>query len=651
LKTKNIVLLSLLFISINTIVYFITETNSKERIDLVLKEDLNKLQIHFDILNTTQKNISYAISQSIMRNTDAIKFLSESYTATKEQNNINREKLNAQLQEQYRTAKKQGVLQLQFVNRDNISFLRVHKPSKFGDDLTDVREDYKIVNETKEPIRGFTQGRTAHGFRNTFPLFDKNNVHIGAMEVSFSSAKYQSYLNSVSNIHSHFLVDKHIFDTKTWETKNLVINYEQSAEDKDFMLNLGPFHSKQICIVENKKKLEPMSEIIHTNTEKGEKFNFYTKNKEDIEIVSFLPIKNLSNKTVAWIVSYTKSEIIKSSLFGTLMIRVIAFLISIVIIYLIFRQIKSNRQIKIEQEQLKIEKENSEKQRNLFNEILNTTDNIMIITDFKDIKFSNDRFKSTMLINHTSEFNEETNHNMLDLFVESDGYLHKGLLKENESFAHLYRNTRITDRKVLILNENFEPKAYSIVIQKLEENGDYLITLSDISKMQEEYAKVENKAYIDGLTGVYNRNKFNELFTKELDRVKRYNEPLSIAIIDIDHFKSFNDTYGHLVGDEVLISMAKTVDSNTRDTDIFARWGGEEFVIMFIDTPIDKAKKVANSLKDKIEVNEHNTAGKITASFGITEYKDGDNIDTIFKRCDEALYNAKANGRNIVEVL
>lgn len=644
LKTKNIILLTLLFISINIIVYTITEIHSKQRIDLVLKEDLDKLQIHFDILNTTQKNIAHAISQSIQKNTDAIKFLSASYTTSEEQNNINREKLNAQLQEQYRTAKKQGVLMIQFVNKDNISFFRVHQPSKFGDDLTDVREDYKIVNITKKSIRGFTQGRSAYGFRNTFPLFDKNGVHIGAMEISFSSEKYQWYLNSVSNIHSHFLVNKHIFDTRTWERKDLMIKYQESAEDDHFMLNLTPLHSKQICIVENKKKLEPYKQIIRTNTEKGEKFNFYVKNKEDIEIVSFLPIKNLSNKTVAWIVSHTKSDIIKSSVFSTMIVRMLSLFISLLIVYLTYRQIKSNIQIKIEHE-------NSEKQQSLLNEILNTTDNIMIITDFKDIKFSNDKFKSIMLINHTSQYNEESNHNMMSLFIESDGYLHSGLLKENESFAHLYRNTRITDRKVLILNENFESKAYSIVIQKLEENGDYLATLSDISKMQEEYVKVENKAYIDGLTGVYNRNKFNELFTKELERVKRYNGPLSIAIIDIDKFKNFNDTYGHLAGDEVLVLMAQTVNKSTRETDTFARWGGEEFVIMFIDTTVDKAKKVAESLKDKIEANEHPTAGKITASFGVTQYKDGDNLDTMFKRCDDALYKAKENGRNRVECL
>ena len=645
MKTKNIITLLTLFLSINLGIYLFTEYNSKNRIDLILNEDLNKLQIHFDILNTSQENISYAISQSIMRNTDMIKFLSESYTATKEQNKINREKLYNQLKEQYRTAQKQGVLQLQIVNKNNISFLRVHKPSKFGDDLTNVRLDYKIVNETKKNIRGFTQGRVAHGFRNTFPIFDKNKKHIGAMEVSFSSENYQWYLNNVSQIHSHFLVNKHLFDSKTWEREDLVIQYNQAGESKNLMLALNGLHSKEICIIDNNLKLQPYRQSIDKKILKGEKFNFYTNHNENIEIVSFLPIKNLSNKSVAWIVSYTKSDVIKSLLKSTFMVRVGTFLISILIIYLLIRQINANSKIN------EVNKE-SEKQRVLFNEILNTTDNILLITDFKDIKFSNDQFKSMLSLNHTSDYNKKSNHNMLnDLFIHFDGYLHSGLLKENDTFEQLYNNTRITDRRVLILNEKFEPKAYSITMQKLSNDGEYLITLSDISKIQEEFAKVENKAYIDSLTGVYNRNKFNELFGNELKRVQRYKDPLSIAIIDIDKFKSFNDTFGHLIGDEVLTTMAQTVNNSIRKTDTFARWGGEEFVIMFVNTEVEMAKMIAEILKNKIENNEHPLAGKITASFGITEYKDTDTIKTIFKRCDDALYQAKKNGRNRVELL
>lgn len=644
MSTKSKILLLVLFIFINTSVYLISENIQKHRINLILKEDLQKLQIHYDILNTSQKNIAYSVSNSIIRNTDLIKFLSASYTLNEKQNKINREKLYNQLLPKYEDIKKQGVLQLQFVNKDNISFLRVHKPSKFGDDLTNIREDFKLVNQTKKPIRGFTQGRTSHGFRNTFPIFDANNIHIGAMEISFSSNHYQWYLNNVSNIHSHFLVDKQLFTTKAWEAKDLKLNYYQAAEHENKMLYLSTLHSKQECILSNKKKLLPHKKTIDINVEKGEQFNFYAKYNGTIEIVSFLPIKNLSQSTVAWIVSYTKSDIINSTLQNVLVTRIVSFLVSLVIIYLIFRQIKSN--IKIKEE-----KEKSEKQRFLLDEILNTTDNILLITDFKDVKFSNDKFKSIALVRNTSDFNNEMDHNMLNLFIKHEGYLHAGLLKDNESFAHLYKNTRITDRKVLLLNEKFEPKVYSIEMQKLHINGDFLITLSDISKMQEELIKVENKAYIDGLTGVYNRNKFNELFENELERVKRYNVPLSISILDIDRFKSFNDKFGHSIGDEVLISMAQTVNNNIRTNDIFARWGGEEFIIMFINTPLEKAKKVAEFLKDKIEENKHPTAGKITASFGVTQYKDGDNLDIMFRRCDEALYKAKANGRNRVEII
>ncbi|MEA3315769.1 MAG: diguanylate cyclase [Campylobacterota bacterium] len=644
MKIKNILILLILFITINTVVFILTKINTDDRVEIALKKDLDTLQTHFDILNTSQKNISYAISQSILRNTDLVKFLSQSYSATQEENNINRVKLYNQLKEQYRTAKRQGVLQIQFVNKDNISFLRVHKPLKFGDDLTTVRKDYKIVNKTKKPIRGFTQSRTAHGFRNSFPVFDKEKNHIGAMEISFSSHQYQWYLNKVSKIHSHFLVDKTIFDAKTWQIENLVIKYNQSGESKDLMLALTDAHSKQRCIINNKVKLEPFQELIDNKIKIGDKFNFYVNYKGDIQIVSFLPIKNLSKKSVAWIVSYTNSEIIKSSLKSQLIVRFYSFAFSILIIYLLFKQIISNFRIKQEKEKL-------EEQRTLFNEILNTTDNIMLITDLKDVKFSNDKFKSMLMISGNKEYNEETNHNLLELFIESDGYLHSGLLDKDETFASLYKRTRITNRKVLVLNQEFEPKAYAITMQRLIKNGDYLINLSDISKMQEEFKKIENKAYVDGLTQVYNRNKFNELFEKELKRIKRYKEPLSIAMIDIDKFKNFNDTYGHLIGDEVLVQMAQTVNSNVRETDEFARWGGEEFVILFIDTPLDKAKVVAEYVKDKIEENRHTTAGKITASFGVTQYQDGDTIDTILKRCDDALYKAKENGRNRVEII
>ena len=188
-------------------------------------------------------------------------------------------------------------------------------------------------------------------------------------------------------------------------------------------------------------------------------------------------------------------------------------------------------------------------------------------------------------------------------------------------------------------------------ISLLHSPNRILITSRDVTKDKLAQLVTEKKAYIDTLTQVYNRNKFDEIFEWELKDTKRYKNSLSIAIIDIDKFKDFNDTFGHLIGDEVLINMAQTIDKNLRETDTFARWGGEEFVILFKHTTFESARFVAEKLKDKIEENTHPVAGKITASFGITQYKGGDTLETMFKRCDDALYKAKRNGRNRVEVL
>ncbi len=237
------------------------------------------------------------------------------------------------------------------------------------------------------------------------------------------------------------------------------------------------------------------------------------------------------------------------------------------------------------------------------------------------------------------------------MFISAEGYLHSELLKDGEDFVSLISRTVPEDRVVSVFDKEFKPKAFKISISKSKNNGDYLVTLSDITKLKEKQVQIEKKAYMDRLTKVYNRNKFDEIFEEEIKNSKRYKTPLSVAILDIDKFKNFNDTYGHLIGDEVLITMAQTVNKNVRETDLFARWGGEEFVILFKNTTVDSAKEVSEKLKDNIQENNHPTAGKITASFGVTEYIDGDTIESIFKRCDDALYVAKENGRNRVEVL
>lgn len=161
-------------------------------------------------------------------------------------------------------------------------------------------------------------------------------------------------------------------------------------------------------------------------------------------------------------------------------------------------------------------------------------------------------------------------------------------------------------------------------------------------------ADVEHLSATDSLTQIYNRLKFNDLFKLELQRVERYKTSLSLIIFDIDHFKEVNDAYGHLAGDTVLVELAMIVKENLRGTDIFARWGGEEFVILATETGIEGARKLSEKVRTEIERFRFTTVGRVTCSFGVAEYTEGDNIDTLSKRADDALYDAKRSGRNRV---
>ena len=350
MKLKIILLLAILLTFINLLVFTVSKTNEEQRIQLVLEDKIKTLKTHYEILLQTQKTTAVTIYQSTIESKRVIEILSQALTATKAKKVVLRDELKELLKSKYARAKQKGVLQYQFVFPDNKVFLRVHKPEKYGDDLTDVRADFRYANETKKPLRGFTQGRTAHGFRNVFPILDKNNKHIGAMEISFSSDHFQWYLNDISNIHTHFLVNKKIFNAKTWKRDDLVLKYHQSAEHPNYMLTLGELHSKEKCIAKNRTLLKPLRKDINEKISLDKEFSLYAKNYEGdnhVDVISFLPIKNLNHKTVAWLVSYEESPFIHLTIESGYMIRIVSFILSIVLIYFIIQQILFRKKLEI----------------------------------------------------------------------------------------------------------------------------------------------------------------------------------------------------------------------------------------------------------------------------------------------------------------
>ncbi len=176
-----------------------------------------------------------------------------------------------------------------------------------------------------------------------------------------------------------------------------------------------------------------------------------------------------------------------------------------------------------------------------------------------------------------------------------------------------------------------------------------------ISKINEELlsktSKLEKKASFDYLTKLYNRNKFESYLEYEIKKASRYDtQYLSILLIDIDFFKKINDTYGHLVGDYVLKELAKILTVCSRDSDVIARWGGEEFIVMLPQTNLEQGVLVAQKLRSTVENHKFKDIEKITCSIGVAQYHKTDTTIELFKRVDTALYKAKNNGRNKVEI-
>lgn len=174
--------------------------------------------------------------------------------------------------------------------------------------------------------------------------------------------------------------------------------------------------------------------------------------------------------------------------------------------------------------------------------------------------------------------------------------------------------------------------------------GEFFVNIFEREKAEE---ALERLSVTDHLTQIFNRLKFENVLETEIQRAKRHNRTFSLIIFDIDHFKNINDSFGHEVGDNVLRKLTKIISVHIRAIDIFARWGGEEFIILIVENNIEDAKSFAEKLRRDVESTGFDS-GRLTCSFGVTEYIENDDTSTIIRRADMALYEAKRNGRNLV---
>lgn len=196
----------------------------------------------------------------------------------------------------------------------------------------------------------------------------------------------------------------------------------------------------------------------------------------------------------------------------------------------------------------------------------------------------------------------------------------------------------------IVTQQDLISRTYLKWSQLVNEHFEQFKELTEILQQKNEH--LASLAMHDSLTQISNRHMFSELYEKELAMLRRYNGKLSLVMMDLDHFKRINDTYGHNIGDAILKEFSEVVLRSVREADLFARWGGEEFVLLLRETMCDQAYIVCEKIRQSVEKHRFAEGIQVTCSIGMTEINANDTLQSGIGRADDALYEAKRSGRN-----
>jgi len=508
-KKTKIQLLTISFILLSIIGYYMLNAFTENKKQYYLNVQSTLLKTKYETSYRYFKIMTNDIKDMYSQNTKLIKLLEKTDKADKEKLNIIRKKVYKLLAKNYKRLNNMGISQVHFYLPNNISFLRMYQPDKYGDDTSQFKQSIVLTNKQKKFHEGFEACEDMLGLRFVYPIYNNNKKHIASVEIAYST---KQLLRSITD---DFIYDSHILVLKSL-AKNTVIekelgyNYKKTWETPDYYIE--EYTHKKVGNINffNKLNTPRLRDNIAKHISTKEAFSLSAKYNYRNIIISFLPMHSATGiKNIAYIVTYTESDYLSN--------------------------------IEIERTYLKI----------LFFAILI----------------------------------------LLYFFI-------------------LY----------VIINQ----------------------------------AALRELALYDGLTKLPNRTLFTIELQNELNRAKRYNSKVALFFVDLDGFKSVNDTYGHQVGDQLLINVSKVITKTLRNTDLVSRIGGDEFTIIISDAKeLNELESVANKIIESVnkDIIINKEIIHVGASIGVAVFPDDAlNTEELIKKADERMYISKEKGKNIVTI-
>lgn len=495
---------------------------------------------------------------------------------------------------------------MQFHTPDGKSLLRMHRKEAYGDSIASHRPMIHKVHQLHTIQKGFEGGLEGVAYRIVVPYIE-NNVYIGALEFGIDPDYMMDKLTHSSKMDTLFM----IHDSRL-----------AAANIQKYPISVGGYHfthlsPNQLPLVESFIKDNPglNNHVIAMDEKEYDVFHIHLvgndKNPAGI-LLCFNDITNANQELL---------QIMLESLALTLLIIVVLM----GILEVIFKKIVKH--ITFQDEYVTT--------------ILNAQKNLIVVTDGRNIIYANNAFFDYLHYRTLEDFRKDYDC-ICDLFesTETENYLLPDIDGMRWTEYILAYNDREHKAKITV-----DGKVSTFVVSaKMMDYANQLrcvVVFSDITKLNE-------LATLDSLTKIPNRFEFDKILEHSLSVSRRYNRPLSILLLDIDNFKLINDKYGHLIGDDVLKAFSALLCVQIRDSDVVARWGGEEFMILLPDTPLASAIKMAEALRQRIEVHIFQTVTSVTCSIGVAEFNPVEEADDLFHRADEKLYAAKNGGRNRV---
>jgi diguanylate cyclase (GGDEF)-like protein/PAS domain S-box-containing protein len=634
--------------------------NVKNSTKIILNHQIEELSNSYKVTQENFKIISDNTYNTILNTKEVSKLIYQAKHSKDEKKKAGfRKKLYEKIKPHFEHFKKSGVIIILFSFADNKTFLRMHKPNKFDDDLSSVRYSFVQANSKKEIVRGFEQGKTTHAFRNIYPLYH-NKEFIGSVDISFSSEIVQDRINILHKTHTHFLVDKNLFKANMWKREKKV-KYIQSIEDENFLFTFtknhpdGVFPDTEINL-NNKLKKEISKNIKHNNS--------FALNY-DSAVIAFYPVKNIKqNKTVAYLVSYEDSPYLKNNLQKHKIINIIFFIILLIGSFVLFVNIKQRlslqKEVNKKTKDLKYLNENLEEEVQKQNKAFETlfekaTDGILIIQNRKFVQ-CNEAVVKMLRYESKHEFLNKKSSELSPKF-QPDGTLSSQKAEKMRKIAEDKGSNNFEWVHVKADGEEFWVDVTLTPIS-LADRDIIHVVWRDISyqkKIQQELIEqqivLDHRANHDSLTQLPNRALFNDRLEQSIRTSSRQKKRFAVLFLDLDRFKQINDSLGHAIGDKVLQEIAKRLKSLIRKEDTLARLGGDEFTILIQDLKKESdaailAKKIIKTIAEPIYIEKHTLYS--SASIGISFFpKDSTDIDDLLMYADNAMYKAKDEGRSI----